>query len=513
MKNIFHGWSGGGSVSLRMFRIFFAFTVAGTLLFTTLSVYYQTVRVRDALMAESRTLTKLAADNVRTGLLAGDHKQLNYSVNSIMGLREVLMVSVFSADGRELLRKIKPELASVLAVNYDEESANRPSGPQLSPGDVIELSEPVMLESEHGRDKSVYISEPGGGVEKRVVGSVKVLFDASSLATSSVSIILQNVAVALIMLVTGAMLIFYVLKRALSPLRQLTDEVRMFGAGHEIEKISLTSDDEVGRLAMAFNEMADNLKRREREAKELEQRLRHAEKMEAVGTLARGVAHDFNNILTAVEGSMYALKKHIVREHPLYKYIHHMGNSVARARILIHGLLVFSQGHAPRHLPVEINSAIRELVPMIHSVIGDGIECMPVLCKKPLIVMADPFQIEQVLLNLAINARDAMANGGSLAISTDLAVIDDEKAAEAIKLAPGRYVIISVRDTGRGISEDIRARIFEPFYTTKEVGKGTGLGLSIIYGIVKEHKGSISVFSEEGRGAEFRIFLPLIEKD
>ncbi len=513
VKSLFREWTGGGSVSFRMFRIFFAFTVAGTVIFTMLSVYYQTIRARDALMAENLTLTKLVADNVRIGVFAENREQLNYSISSIMSHREVLSISVFSADGRELFKKIKPEYASALAVSYDRASAERPSSSLLSLRDVIEMVEPVILESAPGRDESIYISESVAGAEKKVIGSVRILFDTSSLATSSISIILQNVAVALIMLVTGAMMIFYVLKRALSPLRQLTDEVRMLGAGLEIEKISLKSEDEIGRLATAFNEMADNLKRREHESKELEQRLRHAEKMEAVGTLARGIAHDFNNILTAVEGSVFALKKNIGREHPQHKYLYHMGNSVSRARILIHGLLVFSQGKSPRHVPVEINSAIVELLPMISSVTGDEIECVPLLCKSPLIVKGDPFQLEQVLLNLAINARDAMANGGSLEIRTDQVLLEEQAAAGAELLTPGSYALISVKDTGRGISEDIKERIFEPFYTTKEVGKGTGLGLSIVYGIVEEHKGSISIFSEEGRGAEFRIYLPLFEKD
>jgi signal transduction histidine kinase len=210
---------------------------------------------------------------------------------------------------------------------------------------------------------------------------------------------------------------------------------------------------------------------------------------------------------------MFALNKNIDNAHPMHKYLYHMGNSVSRARILIQGLLVFSRGQVPKHMPVEVNAAIENLLPMISSVIGDEIECVPLLCSSPLIIMADPFQIEQVLLNLAINARDAMSDGGSLAIKTDLIVVEEHNAAEAVLPAPGRYALISVRDTGKGIRDDIRERIFEPFYTTKEVGKGTGLGLSIVYGIVEEHKGGISVFSEEGRGAEFKICLPLFEKE
>jgi signal transduction histidine kinase len=501
------------SVSYRMFRIFFAFTVTGTIIFTLLSVYYQTTRVHDDLMAESQTLTKLLADNVRIGVFSESREQLNDTVSSIMSHREVLSVSVLSIDGRELFRKVRAGYAPIQSDAHQKKTATNRGRSFFTARDMIELAEPVVLDSAPSTEESIYFSAPAGGSERRIIGSVKILFDTSSLAASTISIIIQNVAVALILLVIGTMLIFYVLEKALRPLRQLTEEVRMLGAGMEIEKISVKSEDEIGRLATAFNEMADSLKKREHQAKELEQRLRHAEKMEAVGTLARGIAHDFNNILTAVEGSMFALNKNIGRDHPMHKYLYHMGNSLSRARILIQGLLVFSQGQTPKQMPVEVNSAIENLLPMISSVIGDEIECVPLLCKSPLIIMADPFQIEQVLLNLAINARDAMSNGGSLAIRTDLIEVEEHNAAGAVLPAPGKYALISVRDTGRGIREEIRERIFEPFYTTKEVGKGTGLGLSIVYGIVEEHRGGISVFSEEGRGAEFRICLPLFEKE
>jgi two-component system, cell cycle sensor histidine kinase and response regulator CckA len=209
---------------------------------------------------------------------------------------------------------------------------------------------------------------------------------------------------------------------------------------------------------------------------------------------------------------MFALRKNIDKSHTLHKYIYHMDNSLSRARVLIQGLLVFSRGQAPWNRPIEINEVILNLMPSISTLAGDAITCLPWLHEGLLIISVDRFQIEQVIMNLAINARDAMPEGGVLDIRTDLVMVEDPNSAEVILPAPGWYAVISVGDSGTGISKDVMGRIFEPFYTTKDVGKGAGLGLSIVYGIIEEHKGGISVFSEEGRGSEFRIYLPIFEK-
>ncbi len=245
--------------------------------------------------------------------------------------------------------------------------------------------------------------------------------------------------------------------------------------------------------------------------KKLEQQLLHAQKMEAVGRLAGGVAHDFNNILTAIIGYGKLLKEEMEPDNPLQNYNTQILNSAERAANLTRALLTFSRKQIISPKPVNINDLINGITRLLNRLIGEDIELITHLSEKDLTIMADSTQIEQVLMNLATNARDAMPGGGTLIIKTDLASFD----SEYIKLhgygKPGNYALISVEDTGTGIDEKIRERIFEPFFTTKEVGKGTGLGLAMVYGIIKQHEGYINVYSVKNKGTTFKIYLPLIK--
>jgi signal transduction histidine kinase len=182
-------------------------------------------------------------------------------------------------------------------------------------------------------------------------------------------------------------------------------------------------------------------------------------------------------------------------------------------RGLVKGLLTFSRTQTMHLSPVDINKAIKKLVPMLRSLAGGTVEVKTSLCEEPAVVLADPLQIDQVLMNLCTNARDAMPIGGLLTIKTDRFSIDKEYPGSTLSIKPGTYAQISVSDTGTGMDEKTRGRIFEPFFTTKEPGKGTGLGLSIVFGIVEQHKGFIDFTTEAGKGTEFVIYFPLLMSD
>ncbi len=244
--------------------------------------------------------------------------------------------------------------------------------------------------------------------------------------------------------------------------------------------------------------------------KQLEAQLRQAQKMESVGQLAGGVAHDFNNILTAIVGYGNLLLMKLPEGDSLNVYAQHILASAERAAHLTHSLLAFSRKQVIDLKPVAVNEIISRVEKLLLRVIGEDIEIKTRLCRQDLPVLADSMQIEQVMMNLATNARDAMLTGGLLLIETDLFEMGEDFMKTHAYGKPGTYALIAVTDTGIGMDEVIRAKIFEPFYTTKEVGKGTGLGLAMVYGIVKQHNGYIDVYSEPDKGTTFKIYLPLI---
>jgi len=247
------------------------------------------------------------------------------------------------------------------------------------------------------------------------------------------------------------------------------------------------------------------------ERKRLEDQLRQAQKMEAIGQLAGGVAHDFNNILTVflTYGNMLSAK--LKDNETLKTYADRIVESTEKAAALTQSLLAFSRKQTITLKKIDLNESVRKVQKFLQRIIGEDIELRADLISRPLPVLADAFQIEQVLMNLSTNARDAMPNGGKLTIRTELVEFDESHARAGEVEHPGRYARILVSDTGCGMSQETQERIFEPFFTTKEVGKGTGLGLAIVYGIIKQHEGAILVSSERGQGTLFKIYLPLTQ--
>ena len=247
------------------------------------------------------------------------------------------------------------------------------------------------------------------------------------------------------------------------------------------------------------------------ERKKLEEQLIQAQKMEALGQLAGGIAHDFNNILTAIIGFATLLKMEMSADDPLRTNVTQILNASERAANLTQALLAFGRKQLINPEPVNLNEIIVALEKLLSRIIGEDIELSTVLTEEVITVLADITQIEQVLMNFATNARDAMPDGGRLTIRTEVIQFDHEYVKAHGYGKPGPYALISVEDTGEGMDVETRERIFEPFYTTKETGKGTGLGLSMVYGSIKQHDGYINVYSEPGKGTTFRIYLPLIK--
>jgi PAS domain S-box-containing protein len=244
----------------------------------------------------------------------------------------------------------------------------------------------------------------------------------------------------------------------------------------------------------------------------LEERLRQSQKMEAVGRLAGGVAHDFNNLLTVIMGYSQILTDGLPGASRLKDATTQIRSAADRAAGITRQLLAFSRKQVLSPRVIDLNDVMLNLDTMLRRLIGEDVEVLTVPGRDLGAVRADPGQIEQVIMNLALNARDAMPNGGKLTLETENMELDASYASEHEPLQPGRYVMLAVSDTGTGMSPDTQAHIFEPFFTTKEVGKGTGLGLSMVYGIVKQSGGYIWVYSEPDRGSTFKIYLPRVDQ-
>ena len=246
------------------------------------------------------------------------------------------------------------------------------------------------------------------------------------------------------------------------------------------------------------------------EQRSIETQLQQAQKMEAIGQLAGGIAHDFNNLLTAIQGNCALLLPYFGADDPGREFLEEIEDAGTRAARLTHQLLAFSRRQVRQPVSVDLNGQIEDTLRLVSRLLGEQIRIVFKPAADLGAIWADPGQIEQVLVNLVVNARDAMPRGGTLAIETENVELTEAYAGFHLSVVPGSYVVLSVRDSGTGMDAVTRAHIFEPFFTTKGAAKGTGLGLSTVYGIMKQGRGNIWVYSEPGHGTTFKLYFPRI---
>ena len=511
----------GDTFAAKIFLVIICLILVMSVAFTAFFVHNQWKSQTDILVRQGEVLAKLLAYNARLGVFAENPELLKDPVEGVLQNNEVLQVSIFSLSGKllkEQRKKGSGQPGKKLSLNgkemrdiFNRLKNNRNLLYVWSGSDILESWAPVTSGSRYTSEEELFFSDALFQTGERTIGFVRVVLDKKILDVSLRKLIFKSSLIAVFFLSAAVVIVFFVVKGVTKPLDRLTERVRMMGGGSPLEKVPVETEDEIGKLATAFNSIAESLHARESEKEHLEQQLRQAHKMEAIGTLAGGVAHDFNNILSTIEGYAGLLRDRIKKKSPVRDYVEQIVAAAERASELTRRLLAFSRNQVIHPKPISLNETISNINTLLARLVGEDIEFRIHTTREDLVVMADELQIEQMLINLVTNARDAMPNGGTLSISSELAELTEGAGEGPWALPPGSYAKLTVSDSGEGIDASLRDRIFEPFFTTKEVGKGTGLGLSMAYGIVKQHRGSIEVESEQGKGTVFTIYLPVVE--
>ncbi len=430
------------------------------------------------------------SQNMTIGLLAIGHE-----VNQ-RAAREFASVAssevAFNFEGAPVADTLSPALQPELARQIREHAQGLSGDPQ-----EIQLGSEIYLA------KTLDLSPKGGPL---VSLTVLKSFDKATLFLGELNRVL--IGLGLLSILVGSALVFWISLTYTRPLAGLVAGVRALGKGDFSYPLDTRGGDEVAEVTDAFIRMRSSLESTQQEQLQLQERLRQAHKMEAVGRLAGGVAHDFNNLLTIIRGNSDLLKDREGADALHQRCVEQIQKASGRAVSMTRQLLAFSRMQVLQPRVLDLNGVVADLGKMLPRLIGEHIEYSFSPNPKLAAVKADPGQIEQVILNLAANARDAMPTGGKLSVLTANVLVNEGEAAKRQPMTPGQYILLSISDTGHGMDQATKAHIFEPFFTTKEIGKGTGLGLATVYGIVKQSGGFIWVESSLGAGTTFEIYLP-----
>ncbi len=505
--------------SAKIFIIIILIIIIVSSTFTAFFIKHQSRALKDNLINKGEILSELLAYSSRLGVFSENEELLKDPVEGILHQEEILEIFIFSREKRLLMNKKNNGINIQEKVLYqEEEKLNEIFNKikvSLHPIHIekkgrIEFWSPVIASSGYSSEEQLFMKDAPLFGKDNIIGFVGIGIDKKKLRSSINNLLLNSVLIGIIFLLIGVTAVFFVVKGITRPLKKLTEAVNTLGLRGSVKSISIETKDEIGKLAIAFNNMSESLKKRESEKEHLEIQLRHSQKMEAIGTLAGGIAHDFNNILTAIMGYASLLKLKINEYSSLQYDIDQIVDCSKRAAELTKSLLAYSRKQMLDPKPLNCNELIRNVKKLLVRLISEDIEFNLNLTEDDLIVMVDSGQMDQVMFNLVTNASDAMPDGGVLTITTESVKLDKQCIVNNENKKSRWFALIKVKDTGIGIDSKTLERIFDPFFTTKEVGKGTGLGLSTVYGIIKQHNGFIEVNSEPAKGTEFSIYLPLI---
>ncbi len=509
------------SIEAKLALVVTATTLGGLVVATVSFVIYDGISSRAEFENEVAVLGRIAADRATAAVAFGDTRSAEETLQAL-GVRSSVLAARLLDEAGEPLAAYTAEGAAPRL--HDLDKRDLPPEAITYREDRVYLSRPIVLE----------------GVE---IGTLLLESDLAPLRERRGRYTAIASAVALLSFVLVFLLSSRLRRSLAEPVTSLARTAR--GVTRDFDysvRVPKTTGDEIGDLVDAFNGMLEEIANRDKDlvsAKEraeesarharsrfeetrrskdaleqeiaererLERQIRQSQKMEAIGRLAGGVAHDFNNMLMVILGGSEAIRERPGDAEQTLMEVDEIAAAAERAASVTRQLLAFSRQQVLSVQELDLNRIVTDTRKMLERLIGEDVELSTHLHDAKLSISVDPGQIQQVLLNLVVNARDAMPAGGALHIATDEVEITPGLAA-SLEVEPGRYCLLEVRDTGEGMPPEVASRIFEPFFTTKGVGQGTGLGLATVYGIVRQSGGAVSVESDLGAGTQFRVYLP-----
>ncbi len=508
-------------------RIFMIFTVCIFLLvaaFTFFFFQYQRNALTLHLTQRGLLISQILAHSSKIGVFSENETLLTALGEGIMEQPDIYAVSIYNRQGK-LLKDLK---SASFDSNQTDSGKTEPDQATLSP-EAFQSELPFFRNASRSfiffapvlsgeifdmEQETSFPDISGPESMDHVIGYVRVSMTKANLTRQLNELLAAGIFIGLIFLVLISPMIFLISKRISRPLKKLTEGVKLIGAGGEVKTVPVESVDEIGKLAQAFNQMAESLKIRETENQYLSKQLHLVQKMEAIGTMAGGIAHDFNNILSAIMGYTELAMLEAPKESGQQKRLKEVFKASLRAKDLVNQILTFSRQAPGEPQPYKLSIIIKEALKMLRASIPSSVEIRQNIASNLSPVMTDPTHIHQVIMNLCVNAAYAMKEkGGLLKVSLEDVTINAKKASLNPDFQPGKYQKLTVEDAGHGIQPEIIDRIFDPFFSTKPTGEGTGLGLSVVHGIIKNHGGVILVSSSPGEGTVFEVYFPVMEVD